>query len=332
MTENTTIELNNTGEERTDTGQIVSEEEQTYTHETETALAHPVPARVYTEGTLSLQVIVSCALGCDLRGGSVEIVDGDTVLEHIEITSFDEAGNSTDEFTLQIPKEPGEYTWTAVYSANEEEEILHESSSVTFSFTAKSHVIGLSSWDMPFPVVQGSDFKVKVGAGCSGGCRLAGELIEVYDQQGTQIAASILGEEPWQGTAALYWTELELRAPDEEGFHKWELRFPKPSVEPQHVETALPFTFRTAKAPEHEVTVEVIHYREKTPVKKAAIMIHSNGTTYRGYSDSTGVAKVSVPKGEYSLSVTAHDYKLWQKTIEVSDDLSVDVDLIYRPD
>jgi hypothetical protein len=256
----------------------------------------------------------------------------DAVLKQIELTTFDEAVNGTDEFTLQAPAEPGEYAWTAVYAAQEKEDTLHETSSTSFSFVVKPHTISLSSWDAPFPAVLGSRFTLKVGARCAAGCRLAGERVEVYDQQGARVAAGTLGDELWQGTDALYWAELELRAPDEEGLHKWELKCPKPGLEPTHEESAHTFAFRTARPPEHVATIEIISQDIKTPIEKAAVSLYSRAASYRGFSDNTGVARVSVPKGEYNLAVVAHDYKEWESTVEVASDVSVKVELSFWPE
>ena len=63
------------------------------------------------------------------------------------------------------------------------------------------------------PVVAGEKFAIKVGAKSSSGRALAGGRVEVSDAQGAVVASATLGDAPWPGTEALYWTALEVPAP-----------------------------------------------------------------------------------------------------------------------
>ena len=306
--------------------------EQVNTHETKTTLSQAAPAQVYVGGDITLQARVSCSLSCDLRDGKVEIVNRDAVLKQIELTAFDGEVNETEEFVLQAPTEPGEYTWTAVYAEQKQEDVLHEPSSAAFSFVVKPHTISLSLWDTPFPVELDSSFTLKAGARCSAGCKLTGEKIEIYDQQGAKLATGTLGEDPWQDTTAMYWTELELQAPSEEDIYKWELKCPKPDLEPRHEGSAHTFTFRTAKPPEHVVTVEVTKEYRKTPVEEALVSLYSGGVSYRGFTDGAGLVRLNVPKGEYNFAVSAADYLELEGTIEVAADMPFMVELSWFPE
>jgi hypothetical protein len=307
--------------------------EEVVAHETETAMLQTAPAEVDAGSDMALKVKVSCSSACDLRGGIVEIMAQDAVVKQTELVSFDGAVNETDELVVQAPVEPGEYTWTAVYSAQEKEGVLHEESSAPFSFVVKPHVTSLLVWDAPSPVALNSKFKLKAGVKCSAGCRLTGEKVEVYDQEGCRVVMSTLGDVPWRDTAALYWTEIELEAPSEEGFYRWEARFPKPDLELPHEEAAHTFAFRTTKPLDHVLTVEVIDTDKKTPVKNALVSLYSHGgTPYRGRSDETGVARVNVPKGEYRLTVVMSDYDDFETQVEVAEDATVKVELTYWPE
>ncbi len=57
---------------------------------------------------------------------------------------------------------------------------------------------------------------------------------------------------------------------------------------------------------------------------------------YRNPSDDAGVARVSVPKGEYRLCVLEEDYKDFQATAAIASDAARDVairaELLFAPD
>jgi hypothetical protein len=95
-----------------------------------------------------------------------------------------------------------------------------------------AHHIGLAIWDLASPVVTGRRATFKVGVSCSCGCDLSGTGIDVQDTTQTKIATAVLGPEPWSGTRALYWTELDVPAPDTEGEHAWSVRATPPNTPP----------------------------------------------------------------------------------------------------
>jgi hypothetical protein len=299
------------------------------------AVKPPLP-RVYAGGDIALQVAVSCSLACDLRGVMVEILAQDTVIAQVQLSSFnsDDAVNQTDVFILAAPTEPGEYTWTAVVEPKEEENTLHIPASSSFSFIVESHMISLSSWDMPFPVIVGSKLTLKAGARCVGDCKLAGEQITLYDQQGSLLATGILGEEPHKDTVGLYWTELELDAPGETGVHEWELKFSQPDRLPAHDDASHTIVFRAARPPEHLLTIEVFCDFKKEPVENALVAITSEGLSYRAWSDNAGTVTFNVPKGEYRLLVTADDHLALdpEDTITVDSDLTISREMVYSFD
>jgi hypothetical protein len=291
------------------------------------AVVPPLP-RVYAGCDIALQVNVSCSLACDLRGDMVEILAQDAVITQVELTSFDndDAVNQTDVFILTAPTEPGEYTWTAVFEPKEEENTPHVPVSASFTFVVEAHMITLSSWDMPFPVIVGSRFTLKAGARCVGDCKLAGEQIMLYDQQGVLLATGVLGEEPLKDTAGLYWTELELDAPGGTGVYEWELKFSQPDKLAAHDDASHTLVFRAARPPEHLLTIEVVCDFEKIPIVNALVAVTSEGVSYRAWSDDAGIVNFNVPKGEYRLLITAEDHL----ALDPKDTITVDSDLIVK--
>ena len=302
-------------------------------HETDISMAITAAAGYDVGSDVALKVKVVCPSKCNLQRGKVRITDGaGAILKEVELTSFDGEAYETGEFAIKAPTEPGEYTWTVIFAAQEKDCLLHEGSSMPFSFVARPHATSMAVWDVPSPVVLNADFNLKVGVGCSSACNLAGRAVEIYDHQGIKVAGCNLGDLPWSATGALYWVEAPLKAPAAGGCYQWTVKFPKPDLELAHEGTAHTFTFGTAEPPEHDVTVEVIDQNTGTPIRNADVTLHSSGTPYGNRTDDAGIARLNVPKGEYHLYVYKRFYEDFQTTADISGDLSVKAELLPAPD
>ena len=186
----------------------------------------------------------------------------------------------------------------------------------------------MAVWDVASPAVVNAKFKLMVGVRCSADCKLTDREIEIYDQEGGKAATEKVGGVPWPGTGALYWTEVELKAPDTEGSYTWQVKFPKSDVEIPHLETCSSFGFKVVNPPECTVTVEVIDKDEKTPLKDASVILHP----YRAKTDESGIARLEVAKGGYQLYVTREDkYEIFKTTVQVTDNLTIKAELIVPP-
>ena len=226
--------------------------DQVKAHETGCVL-EGAPAELDAGSIMALKVKVSCSSACDLRGKTAKIIAQDAVVKELEIelTEFDGVVTETDEFVVKAPTKPGGYTWASVFPAQEKEGVLHEQSSAPFSFIVKSHITSMTVWDVPSPIVLKTKFKLKVGVRCSAECKLTDSKIEIYDHESSKVAAETLGAVPWPDTAALYWAEVELEAPDTEGYYRWEAKVPTTDLKLPHEEGSYNFDFTTARPPEH---------------------------------------------------------------------------------
>ncbi len=270
-------------------------------HETNLSMVKAAPAELDVGAAIVLKVRLSCPSSCDLRGKTVKIIAQDAVVvKEIELGTFDGTANETDKFVVSAPTEPGAYTWTAVFPAQEKDVVLHEQSSMPFSFITKAHATSMAVWDTPTPIVVNAKFKLKVGVKCSADCNLTDKEIEIYDQEGAKVATEKLGGTPWSAASTLYWTEVGLIAPSTEGLYRWTAKFSKPELELPHEGASHTFGFAAAKQPEHLLTVEVIDKDTGAPIKKAQVFMHP----YQGYTDEHGVAMLKVPKGDYKLYVS----------------------------
>jgi hypothetical protein len=215
-----------------------------------------------------------------------------------------------------------------VFPAQEKEGILHEETSAPVSFTVKPHPTSVAVWGVPSAIAAGDSFMIKVGIKCSSACQLTGKEFEIYDHTGARVATGTLGNDPWPGTSALYFAEVELEAPDAVGDYRWEARFPESDSEIPHEEDAHILGVKITSPPECLVTVEAIDKDKQTPIKGMHVLLHP----YRAFTDEHGVAKVRVAKGEYKLFVSGFNYIAFRTIVEVTGDVTTKAELSWEPE
>ena len=297
-------------------------------HKTETRLVKSPPAKVDAGADMTLQITVTCPQACDLRGKLIELhAQNGTKISEMALASFQDKTNDTGEFRVKAPTKIGENAWSVVFPANQTGEVLHEESSAPLRFEVKPHMTSMAVWDFPTPATTGTRFKVKVGATCSAECSLKGKQVEVYDEKGKKVATGKLGGTSWPRTTGLYWKELTLAAPTKEGVFSRKVRFPASGLKLPHEGSSYDFYFRSARPGVHTVTVEVTAKDTKAPIRSATILLHP----YEGSTDEDGIANVSVAKGKYELDVSGQGYSAFQESLEVTDDVTIKVELLPAP-
>lgn len=297
-------------------------------HKTETKIIKSPPSKVDAEADMTLKVVVSCPDGCDLQGKGVTIVAGDgTKVGEALLAKPNEKANETDEFKVKAPAEVGDYSWKVVFPSQEVAGVLHEESSAPLDFSVKPHMTSMAVWDFPTPVIVNSRFKVKVGASCSAGCALEGKKVEVLDDSGETMARGKLGGTPWPQTTSLYWAEVKLKAPAQEGVFSRKVSFAASGLKLPHDGASYNFYFRTAKPGNYLVTVQAVDKASGSPLKNAVVLMHP----YEGSAGDDGVAKMKVAKGRYELNVSKSGYKDFQTTLEVTGNTMVRAELLLMP-
>ena len=171
-------------------------------------------------------------------------------------------------------------------------------------------------------------FAIKVGAKSSAGCDLAGMPIAVCDAAGTVLASGVLGNTPWPGTGALYWTELMLTAPAEAGMFAWSVTFAAPNLALAHHGSSFRFSIAVVDPPEHRLTVKVVEQDTATPVENAQVRLGP----YHAATGISGVAELALPKGSYDLKVWKSGYEAPTTAIAVDADLTVDIAIMPVPE
>jgi len=194
---------------------------------------------------------------------------------------------------------------------------------------------------VPATIERGEKFSVKLGVKCSAECRPDGWTVEIRDQNGKERATATLSGEPWPGTSALYYAEVELSAPDAEGLHTWEAKAladgpadgadgpadgpddPADGPDITHAEAIAPFGVRVVPMPECLLTVVAIDMESQTPVEGAKVSVHP----YKTFTDERGVAEVRLPKGEYRLFVSGKKYFPFRSDGEMKTDITIRAEL-----
>jgi hypothetical protein len=291
------------------------------THQASLELSESVPTAVEAGASITLKIKVSCPSACNLRGGSVKVIGTDRVVMTSELARYDGRLNETEAFAFPAPKEVGEYAWSIAFTRHETEDGVHEEVSLPISFRTIPHKTDMAVWDVPSPVAMNSPFKVKAGIKCSAGCKLLGQLVEVHDEIGMKGGEGRLGEQPWPGTSGLCWAEMDLTAPAFEGVSSWLVTFTGAELELPHEDASARFDFRSARSPEHRVTVKITGKDTEAPVEDVEVRLG----LYAASTDERGLAKLALPKGIYELDIRKDGYTAEPMTVDVSEDVTVHV-------
>ena len=282
------------------------------------------PSEVDAGADMTLQGKVGCAPAEDLRGTILLIKDQDGALAHsLELTTFDGETNETNDYAIKAPVKPGVYTWLAEYPAHSKTGTSSESTSAPFSFNVRPHRTRVVVWDVPSAIECGEKFSVTLGVKCSSECRPDGWAIEIRDHEGKTRATTTLSDDPWRGTAALYYAVVDPSAPDTEGPYTWEARTLVGGRGVAHAECVTRFTFRVVRSPEHLLTVVAMDAETQTPVKGVKVVVHP----YHAFTDERGVAELRVPKGDYRLFVSGRSYAPFRRDVDMTADVTITAEL-----
>jgi hypothetical protein len=286
-------------------------------------LAGPVPSEVPVGADLVLQVRVSGAT-CDLSGGRVEVVAGEKIVATAQLIAFRDNVNETAPFTLTAPVRVGAFSWIIRFPPGLIGAIPYGEAVLPISSQTRPHRTSLAVWAVPSPVQIASRFSVTVGAKSSGACSLGGARIEIRDDTGRVVGESMLGQTPWSGSDALYWTQVGLAAPPRAGPQCWSVAFAATDLELAHLGSSAEFSFTAVKPPEHRVAVTVIEADAATPVEKTEVALGP----YRAVTDRTGVAHIEAAAGTYELALWKSGFKAAVRTMEIAADASVRFELV----
>jgi hypothetical protein len=288
------------------------------------------PGEIDAGAGFSILLTITAPPECDHRGAPFIIKDADRTVLAGKLPKLTGELHDTAEIALAAPGEVGEFQWTLVLPAREVDGRRCDEASLPFSFRTKPHATSLAVWETPSPVVAGETFSVNVGATCTAGCALGGKRIEIRNAEGTVVAAATLGDSPWPGTTALYWTAVDVQAPKDEGRFSWNVSFSPAELQLPHGHASASLGLLTVAKSDHEVCVRVIVKDTHAPLADVQVRLGA----HRASTDETGTARLAVPAGEHTLSIWKTGYDAPDRTICVtaSDEVQVEVAALPEPD
>jgi hypothetical protein len=300
------------------------------THSANLELSEPAPAELSVGSDFVLQVKVSCPAGCDLGAMPLAVTGPDGQVATFGPGSDQEAAPgevAPREIALTAPQQVGEHVWVVRFLPQERAGIRHEECTLPVHVRTMPHATSLAVWAVPSPVVMGEKFSIKVGAKSAAAFDLKGKKIAISNQAGAVIAQGNLGDAPWPGTSALYWTEVEMTAPEQEGMFWCAVNFAAADIETPHDAASSKFSVAIVRPPEHRLTVEVLEKDTKAPIEDAQVRLGA----YRAATDPSGRAEVAMPKGTYDLTVWKVGYDAPSQIVDISDDISIQVEAEIVP-
>jgi hypothetical protein len=286
----------------------------------------PAPPEVTAGAVITLKVKAFCPRGCDLTGMPIKVVAADGALG---LTGFASGLGQDDvaEMKLEAPSWTGEHIWSFTFGPHEVAGIRHDEVTVPVRALIIPHATSLAVWSIPSPVVMGSTFAIEIGAKSSAGITLAAERVEVRDESGIVVAHGSLGEQPYPGTAALYWTSVHLAAPAREGLHKWSVEFEPRGPDLPHERGSTTFSVAVVGEPEHRLTIKVIEPGTSSPIADAEVRLGA----YRAATNPLGIAEVDMPKGVYELNIWKVGYEAPTRTVCVDKNILIEIEVLSVP-
>jgi hypothetical protein len=188
------------------------------------------------------------------------------------------------------------------------------------------HGTSLAVWDIPAAAAAGEHFTVKAGVKSQGSAKLGGGRIEVLDGAGKVVGSGVLGPEPWPGTDGLYWSEIELRAPQAAGLTQLAVRFDASSLEAPHDSAAQQFVVAVVPPPEHVLTVTVA--AEDGPLADAIV----RAGPIRVTTDAEGRARLHLAKGPHQIAVWKMGYDSEPVPLTIEADAALRIAARLKPE
>ena len=277
---------------------------------------------------LRVQLRAECALGCDLRGAEVTVLDPHGPVLTAGLGSTEGTIFETNEFVIVAPSEVGAHNWSVRVRTAVEQDPVHAGDLPLPPFRTEAHKTSLAVWDVPSPVVIGERYICRVGAKCASGCDLAGREVEVQDESGVRLAAVLLGAAALPGSSGLFWSEVELPAPVAEGVFAHTVGLIANSLPLPHEPSSFGFSFATVKPSRRRLMVKVVEEGSGTPVPDAQVSLGP----YRGSTDASGQAVVAVADGPYDLLIWKVGFEAPPRALQVEEDLTIRVEAEVLPD
>ncbi|MCL2757485.1 MAG: hypothetical protein FWD43_05350, partial [Coriobacteriia bacterium] len=294
-------------------------------------------------------------------------MDDKVVAEQFLVDFDEEKGlTTTGSFNVQIPREPGEYTWAIVFypldsnpddpdidaDLNETDEFKHLASDkapttpeellapshaivqIDYRFKAIQHITGMTVWRDSFePVPVGNEYLLNIGVSCIHGCSLIGQTVNVYCN-GALLASAVM-EEPIAPLEGLYQHKLALIAPSDVGLYTLECHLEPQGLELSHASDVRKYSLAANMLAQCRLDLQVFNEEDGPPIEKATVVVRPKDG-YPGFTstDAEGKASISVPWGDIYVGINRRGYLEVEKDISIPENLEtyeLTVKMLYDP-
>ena len=291
-------------------------------------VSEPVPIEAPAGSDVVVRLRASCPDERNRCGLSVRVTAPDGSEATHPLATHQGTVSDTADIVLHVPPRVGEHVWRFALPAHEIAGVRCDEATLDVAVHARPQTTSLAVWDIPSPVAIGARFAVRVGAKSAAGCVLTGQPVEICDDAGTVVAQCVLGDAPLPGTAALYWTDVELVAPANEGLASWSVRFAAAALDLPHDGASSTFSAEVVRPPEHKLTVKVVEKDTANAIDEAVVRLGA----FRAETGRSGYAEIRVPKGRYELQVWKAGYDIKPATLELDGDVSIEVEALALPE
>jgi hypothetical protein len=133
------------------------------------------------------------------------------------------------------------------------------------------------------------------------------------------VGCGQLGDEPWEGTSALRWVEVELPAPAREGIANWSARLRSVDEGMPHAEATARFSLAAVQPPNCRLSITFTDSETDAPIENANIRLGP----FRAVTDERGRAELFLAAGTYEVSVWHPGFEAPPCTLVVDGNLTL---------
>ncbi len=274
-----------------------------------------VPTVLDAGAETTIRVILTGAQAQGLADQTLDIVDGANVVSDRLLLRPDPAGGVVGTCRLRAPDEPGRTAWMAHLPQDGSD----AGAALELAFEVRAHDLTLTVWNVPLAVERGARFRVQAGLRCSAGCDLSGQSITIGRDGGAAAITARTGHAPKAGTDAVYWTEIELDAPPDDGKSVWECAATAEGLAHPHAEATAGIAVNVVRPAKHRISVFVVDAETSAPIPRAKVVAHP----FRTFTDAEGRAELRLPPGRRRLFVSGPDHIPYQVEGDVTEDIEI---------
>jgi len=291
-------------------------------------VSEPLPLEASAGDGVTVTARASCEDGRDRSGMAITVTapDGETAMHAFAVHA--DGVSETGAVTLAAPPRLGVHVFRFALSPHEIAGTHYAQAVLDVPVRVTPQATSLAVWDVPSPVVAGTHFVIKAGAKSTASVTLAGGAIEVCTETGDIAGRGVLSDAPLQDTEALYWTDIQLKAPRTEGMVTWSARFEASELNLPHDGATTSFSVAVVRPPEHVLSVRVIEQATAAPIPDVELRLGA----YRGTTGASGLAEIALPKGRYELRLWKVGFEAPPRPVEIGADAFVEIEALVVPE